>query len=102
MEKSRLNMASRLRGEVAGGREERRWQEDQVRSRSRATWKSWECVGKKKAPHEMAEFYRKERLGEGKLGEGKLPPGLKRFRVQGQGKKCWEPQILSEICPGFL
>lgn len=97
MEKSSLNMASRLRAEVAGAREERRWQEDQVRSRSRATRKAWECMGKKKAPHEMAEFYRKERLGE-----GKLPPGLKRFRVQGQGKKCWEPQILSEICPGFL
>lgn len=69
LEESRLNTASRLRGKVAGGREERR-QEDQVRSRSRASLKSWECMGKKKVHHQMAEFYRKERPGKGSWGKG--------------------------------
>lgn len=69
VEESRLNMASRLRGKVAGGREERR-QEDHVRSRSRASLKSWECMGKKKVHHQMTEFYRKERPGKGSWGKG--------------------------------
>lgn len=102
-----LDIATRLSWEGLGESEKERGKEGEGKQNRRGAEEPEELGGQRESGNhkaEMAELYRKEKLGQGK---GREVPGLKRFRV-GEGVKRVERSqgnwgnLVANMCFGVL